>query len=372
MFTRIVVPLDGSERAERALPVAARIARACTAADPAPRLVLLRAVTVPVTYGVMYEGQALQWRLIRDETELAQTYLGTLARSDALAGLAVDTQVKVGAAATIILDVAEDRGGDLVVMTSHGRTGAARWLLGSVAEHVARQSAVPVFMLPQHGPVPSGPHPDAEQPLRVLVPLDGSPLAEAALAPAVALAQALSAPEPAALHLGLVLLPFEADAASMPEGLALEGARSYLSRVAAHLRATSPKLTVGWSVVAKLDAAEALTRLAAGGEDAGGGGAPSRCDLIAMATHGRSGVARWALGSITERVLHSAQLPLLIVRPRLEAAGEAPAAGAPPAEASTPPMPPKPGAPMPGASGAPSAPTTSGARGLDVPWPALF
>jgi nucleotide-binding universal stress UspA family protein len=324
MFTRLLVPLDGSERAERALPVAARIARASVAADPAPCLILLRAVTVPVTYGVMYEGQALQWRLIRDETELAQTYLGALARADALAGLAVETLVKVGNAATIILDAAEDRRGDLVVMTSHGRTGAARWLLGSVAEHVARQSAVPVLVLPQTGPAPTGPHPAAEQPLRMLVPLDGSPFAEAALAPAVALAQALSAPERAALHLGLVLLPFEADVTSMPEGLALEGARTYLSRVAAHLRDTYPKLTVGWSVVAKLDAAEALMRLAAGGEDAGGAGAPSRCDLIAMATHGRSGMVRWALGSITERVLHSAELPLLIVRPRLEAAREAP------------------------------------------------
>jgi nucleotide-binding universal stress UspA family protein len=324
-------------------------------------MTLLQAIGFPLSMGAPFSVEMPPAVRAEQAISDATAYLRQLAGNPVLSVLDVDSQVMVGPPASVILEVAERGHADLIVICSHGRTGAARWLLGSVAEHVARQSAAPVLVLPQHGPAPSGPHPDAEQPLRVLVPLDGSPLAEAALAPAVALAQALSAPEPAALHLGLVLLPFEADAASMPEGLALQGARTYLSRVAARLRATSPALAVGWSVVAKLDAAEALTRLAAGGEDAGGAGAPRRCDLIAMATHGRSGMVRWALGSITERVLHSAQLPLLIVRPRMEVARAAPAAGAQPAEVSAP--------PMPGALGAPGAP---GARGIDAPWPALF
>jgi len=357
MFARILVPLDGSERAERALLVAARIAHASGS-----HITLLQAIGFPLSMGAPLSVEIPPAVHAEQAISDATAYLRQLAGNPALSVLEVDSKVMVGPPASVILEVAERGHADLIVICSHGRTGAARWLLGSVAEHVARQSAVPVLVLPQHGPAPSGPHPDAEQPLRVLVPLDGSPLAEAALAPAVALAQALSAPAPAALHLGLVLLPFEADAASMPEGLALEGARTYLSRVAARLRTTYPQLTVGWSVVANLDAAEALTRVAAGGEDAGGGGAPSRCDLIAMATHGRAGVVRWALGSITERVLHSAQLPLLIVRPRLEVTGagarSAAAAGTQPAEASAPPTP-----------GAPSAPS---ARRIDAPWPALF
>lgn len=75
------------------------------------------------------------------------------------------------------------------------------------------------------------------------------------------------------------------------------------------------KLTFTWSIVVETDAAEALTRLAEDGKDAGGAGVFGGCDVIAMATHGRSGLTRLALGSITERVLHATRLPLLVVRP---------------------------------------------------------
>ncbi|MFI5274730.1 MAG: universal stress protein, partial [Ktedonobacterales bacterium] len=93
-----------------------------------------------------------------------------------------------------------------------------------------------------------------------------------------------------------------------------------------------PKLQVSWSVTSGLDVAQALLRVAETGEDVEGAGAASRCDVIAMATHGRSAIARWALGSITERVLHSTKLPLLIVRPAAVAERTIPAER--PAEAS--------------------------------------
>jgi len=75
------------------------------------------------------------------------------------------------------------------------------------------------------------------------------------------------------------------------------------------------KLPVTWSVAVDTDVAEAIIRVAENGEDAEGAGVFGGCDLIAMATHGYSGMQRWAMGSITERVLSATKLPLLIIRP---------------------------------------------------------
>jgi nucleotide-binding universal stress UspA family protein len=210
-------------------------------------------------------------------------------------------------------------------MCSHGRTGPSRWLLGSVAEHVARHSGAPVLVLQESGPIPAGLHPDPTQPMRMLVSLDGSKLAEAALEPACMLISALAGPDGAAVHLTVALTPLETDVRYMPEGLALEGARTYLADATDRVRTRYPHLLVTWSVSSGFDTAETLMHTAETGEDAAGAGAPSRCDLIAMATHGHTGLARWALGSITERVLHASTLPLLIVRPSVIVSGRQPA-----------------------------------------------
>lgn len=355
MFKQLLVPLDGSERAERAVPVAARIAR-----TSGSRIILLQVVSVPLPIGAPYDTAALSaYSLDQSEAE-ASAYLTRVAGWPLLSGLRVETLTLVGAPAVAVLDTARDKGADLIVIASHGRAGASRWVLGSVAEHVARQSPVPVIMLREHGPTPAHPHPDPEQPLRILVPLDGSLFAEAALAPSADLALALSgigpdagprsaeSAERAGVHLTLVLPPYDMDRENLPDTLALDGARAYLRRTADRLRETYPQLDVSYSVAAGIDAADALLRAAETGEDAEGAGPGSRCDLIAMATHGRSGIARWALGSITERVLHGTKLPLLIVRP---------AAAAKQAKAEVRPTP---------------ATTETASREIDAPWQALF
>ena len=74
-------------------------------------------------------------------------------------------------------------------------------------------------------------------------------------------------------------------------------------------------LPVTWSVAIETDVAAGIVSVAENGEDTAGVGVFGRCDVIAMATHGRGGMQRWALGSITERVLHATSLPLLVVRP---------------------------------------------------------
>jgi nucleotide-binding universal stress UspA family protein len=318
MYTCILVPLDGSARAEQALPVAGRIARSSGA-----RIVLVRGITVPATLGVMYEGQALKWHLYRDEREEAQAYLHTVTQSAHLAHTLVETHVALGPAAEVIVNAAVRRGADLIVMVSHGRTGLGRWVIGSVAVHVAHHAPIPVLIVRECAGSGALEDTDERQPLHMLVLLDGSPLAETVLAPASTLALALTQPGPAHIHLLLVVPPYGAVREYMPDALLLDGAAVYLEQVAQRLRSQGDDgvLTVTWSVVAQGDIAHgilAAVELAAvelAATSVAGESVP-RCGMIAMATHGHSGVARWMLGSVTERVLHGTGLPLLIVRPQ--------------------------------------------------------
>ncbi|HEX2348384.1 MAG TPA: universal stress protein [Ktedonobacterales bacterium] len=315
MFSRILVPLDGSSRAEQALPIAGRIARWSGAS-----VVLVRGITVPAMFGVMYEGQALKWRSYLDEQGEAQAYLGAVAQSAYLAHAQVETHVAFGAAADVIVNTAVKREADLVVMMSHGRTGLGRWMLGSVADHIAHHSPIPVLIMREGAGSSMLERADERQPLHVLVPLDGSPLAETALGCASALALALAKPGSAHVHLMLVVAPYRAMRTYMPDALLLDGAAAYLEKVAQRLPSEvgDEALTVTWSIVAQGDIAHgiiAAAEMKEAGETSVAGESHSRCDLIAMATHGQSAVARWALGSVTERVLHGTMLPLLIVRP---------------------------------------------------------
>lgn len=321
MFKRILVPLDGSERAERAIPVAARLARASGGS-----VVLLRAVSTPIEF---WPSLAVPEARMADagfdaDRACVEKYLAEMTRSPALNGVPTETEVRFGPPASTILAVAHASHADLIVLCSHGYTGMIHWVLGSVAEKVSRHAPVPVFVLREGGPVPADPHPDITRPLRALVSLDGSSHAKAALEPAAQLIAALAAPAQGALHLVRVVKPatLEEEKDSEDREEFLHKAKRYLSSTVEHLREglTAPtvadrKLSVTWSVAVETDVASALIRVAENGEDAEGAGVFGGCDLIAMATHGHGGMQRWAMGSITERVLNATKLPLLIVRP---------------------------------------------------------
>lgn len=106
----------------------------------------------------------------------------------------------------------------------------------------------------------------------------------------------------------------------------LHNAKTYLTSVTAHLRegiAAELNLTVTWSVALDTDAADAIIRVAEVGEDPEGVGVFGGCDLIALATHGRGGVQRWAMGSVAERILTETTLPVMIVRPQHSATKQA-------------------------------------------------
>lgn len=321
MFTRIVVPLDGSARAEHALPVAVRLARASGGS-----LMLVQVAALPVIYET-YTAASYTAEVVEAEIEEAEDYLRTLAQSELLAGVKTETKALFGAAAQTILSVALSYNADLIVMTSQGKTGLKRWVLGSVAQKIARYSSVPVLVLHEGGSIPAGPHPDGS-PMRALVTLDGSVLAKSAVEPTAQLLSALSEAMPAVLHLlRVVKTPGIDEAKVTPEQLVelkkqtLHKAKSYMNNVVSHLREgplANLNIRITWSVALDADVADAILRVAENGEDAEGAGVFGRCDLIAMATHGRTGLQHWVLGSVTERVLSSTRLPILIVRPAQE------------------------------------------------------
>lgn len=320
MFKRILVPLDGSQRAEQAIPVAARIAKASGAS-----LLLLEAVN-PLSDLSLYSARSTLYLQKVQEKSLinATAYLSRQAHELEADGIKAQMAVFIGQPASLILDVSRDQHIDLIVLCSHGRTGLQRWALGSISQKVLRQSAVPVLLL--HEKKSELPQ-KIGQLFRALVALDGSPFAEAALLPAAHLVAALNAPGEGELHL-LQLVDvsmiedepgYTLDADFNFQHVALQEAGCYLQAIHGLLRRELPptlNLRISWSVEECRDVADALIQNAEGGK---GIGIHKTSQLIALATHGRSGLQRWFLGSVTERVLHGSSLPLLIIHPAREA-----------------------------------------------------
>ena len=309
MFQYILVPLDGSKRAESALPVAASIARSTGA-----RLLLLRVLPLPTNIPVypLEPIDSPEEELASDEYRASITYLDRKKHARELQDIPVDTHLVTGPIAQRILFSIEARGIDLVVMCSRGETGIKRRALGSVAQKIVRSSPVPVLVLHESAGTLSNQHPAGQRPVRVLVALDGSSLAETALKPAAALTTALSAPEPGILHLLSVVPPPRSTSASGANAsqLDLSEARMYIQTIAQAVkeeRRRAGTLIVHTSVVEGLDVAETIIRVA---EE---GAAGEVCDAIALASHGRGGLTRWIMGSTAERLLDGTRLPLLVV-----------------------------------------------------------
>ncbi len=291
MFEQILVPLDGSDRGERALPVAARLAEATGAT-----LHLVRVVEPPaVSTSALYAPINVFDDLIAAEHGEAAAYLSRAAayldqlRAGADTGggeRAVRIAHPTGDVAATLLDYERDAGIDLVVLCSHGRSGLARFVLGSVAERLLRHGAAPTLLVAAWGaPVVLE---------RAVVPLDGSAAAEEALRLVEGLAGAVVRE--------VLLLRAVGAADAAPE------ADRYLREVAGRLtREHRERLACQWRVTHD-DPAEAIA-------DAAGTGA-----LVVMAasgcgrrTQGRSRLAHWALGSVADRVAHGGAAGVLIV-----------------------------------------------------------
>jgi len=317
MFHRILVPLDGSERAERALPVAARLARASHGV-----LIVAQILNMDNMLYIAPE-MMISESVVQGECDSTNQYLTLATAPFRQDGLSVEQIVMFGTPDSLLLSIIESHNIDLVVMGSHGRTGFTRWALGSIAEKIARYSPVPVLVLREHGPTPTTPHLDPICPLRILVPLDGSTHAKAAIAPAANLIAALATPERGALHLTRIVQPTEGNLGkhSQRTNEIMQKVKHSLQKTVENVRegfeapSVAPlDLRITYSVTLDADVAHAIIRVAENGEDAEGTGVIGGSDVIAMATHGHTGLNHLAMGSITERVLHATQLPMLIVR----------------------------------------------------------
>ncbi|MBV9614206.1 MAG: universal stress protein [Ktedonobacteraceae bacterium] len=302
MFKRILVPLDGSGLAERALPVAARLARASGGS-----ITLVRVIsTTPASFPSAPARPNLVQSISETDRRLAASYLEGVAATDILRGIYVKNEVSVGLVAPIILSIAASSLADIIVMGSHGFTGVTRWMMGSVADKVARYADVPVLILRDGGPIPTEQfHHEPEGP-RILVPLDGSQNAEAVLAPAASLATALSVSGKGALH----FIHVASDEASNTVNMAKKYIDTIIQDKDAVPREADLNLTLTSSIVIDKDVAHAIVRTAEQGSEQ-----EDHFDAIAMSTHGYGGLQRWVTGSVTGRVLNTTRLPVLVVRP---------------------------------------------------------
>ncbi len=310
MSKSILVPLDGSTFSEHALPAALGIARASGA-----RVHLVQVHEVP--FMPLAPEAVVPWDAAWDDTLRAQEheYLRTMAgRVAEAAGVTVRTELLEGNVETALAGYAQEAGIDLIVMTTHGRGGLSRWWLGSVADAVVRRSQLPVLLMrPAEGEADL----QAEfLPRHVLVPLDGSELSRGILEPATWIGS-LSGARYTLLSVTLSV-PVARPPFIFPEAwtdrTALEAEQT---RTEEELRQASEALRAdGYEVEAVVEQhmtpAHAILAHSA----------THAVDLIAIATHGRGGWSRFALGSVADKVLRGAVMPVLVFRPPAHGRGD--------------------------------------------------
>lgn len=300
MYTKVLVPLDGSTLAEQVLPYVRLLAGLLGAP-----VRLLRVIERPLLeISPQLNPRQHQERSKASERRQAQEYLEALAGPMRQAGVGVTTAVRVGVPALEILNEAAKEPDTLVAMSTHGRSGIGRWLMGSVTDKVLRASANPVLVI---RPRESGVSPEAKLE-EIIVPLDGSALAEQGLPHVIHLSKAL---ELAVTLLRVAARPtlYSSHDMQMPLGAyeqlcreAQEEAMDYLRQVGQSLRQQGVAI-VKERVVQGHPAATIVDFPAH----------TPNC-LFAMTTHGRSGVGRWLLGSVTDRVVQHSGQPVLVIR----------------------------------------------------------
>jgi nucleotide-binding universal stress UspA family protein len=301
MIRAVLLPLDGSPFAEQALPLALTVARQAGACLQVVQ------VHVPLVYVEKLQVLDNTWDTRLRERERA--YLdAVVTRLAGSGGVPTTATLLTGPVAEALAGHAASTGADFILMTTHGRGGLSRFWLGSVTDEMVRRCPIPVVVIrPVEPAAPEEPGGFG----RVLIPLDGSELAEEILTPAVTLGRLTQAaytllrvviPPPLA---GLNLTGYAAAGLDLPAVEQLtRNARSYLEGVAARLRDQGLRVSTGVAVHPQ----PAVAIL----EEARNGGA----DLIALETHGRRGLTRLMMGSVADKVVRGAARPVLVHRHR--------------------------------------------------------
>jgi len=291
----MLIPLDGSTLAEQVLPYARCLAKALKVPIELLQVIDLEALSLLAD---PERGRFID-KLLEEKIADANSYLKTIAQT--FEATEVTCVVAKGKAEDAVMDRADADKQTLIVMSTHGRSGIQRWLLGSVADRVLHGSTSHVLLIRAGEQAQR-----TEATLRtVIVPLDGSPLAESVLPTIVDLGKILK--------LDVILMRTYA----LPPAIAADQyatysdellrqleteARDYLAEKMKELKRkglenVSLRVSLGY-------AAEQIIGLARQTQD----------NFVAIGSHGRSGIKRWALGSVADRVVQHCGDPVLIVR----------------------------------------------------------
>ena len=281
MFNHILVPTDGSDCAQAAVGYAVDLATRYEARVHALCVVDSRTLENAPQYD----------QLKKERKKVAEGTCNAISGS----GVLVEQAVRTGVPHEAILRYTTDQDIDLIVMGTHGRTGVARYLLGSVTEKVVRLSDVPVLTVKAEDDEVTYPYTD------ILVPTDGSEGAEAAIDSAVDVAStydarlhALSVIDTMAMGVdvrsGAIFDVLEESAQSAVETIEEQATQASVSAVETAIEHGNPYRGIRSHVEAH------------------------DIDLVVMGTRGRSGVERYLLGSVTEKTVRTSPVPVMTVR----------------------------------------------------------
>ena len=294
MYERILVPLDGSSQGEIVIPYVYQMATRFRTE------ILLVSVAEP---------------LVPQPDQLHRSYLSQLVEQmhrdlrewEPKGEPGIQSKVLLGDPADEILKCAEQHKASIILMASRGRSSRGPWILGNVAAKVLRATDKPIMLV--RSPAKSDALRQKRLVHKVLVPLDGSPIAEQVLPHAEALARILGSElllfhvfEPMRKYAGgLVYRALPDEVVNEENDRRKQTGLSYLDEISKKFKAPEIPVTIE---VTRGSPADQILDYAETHE----------MDLIAMSTHGRSGIGRWVFGSVTDKVLHSGDTAVLVVR----------------------------------------------------------
>lgn len=293
MVTKILVPLDGSPLSEGILPYARSLAKALKVPVELIHVIDPEIIAALIDPATGRYADVVQGDLKRNKAD----YLKVLA-SSFLDSSTVNCFVEIGNPAEVIVDKAAARSDILIAMSTHGRSGIQRWLLGSVANKILHASTNPLLLVRATAETKTG---DEATLKTILVPLDGSPLAEQVLPHVTALAKKMK---------------LEVILARVYDPLA-QGYRPYMGQITEIVRDAAETYLEEKVRQLQGEGLKNASYLLLQGSTAGEIVDIARTtpdNLVAMCTHGRSGIGRWVLGSVTDRVVRHSGDPVLVIR----------------------------------------------------------
>jgi nucleotide-binding universal stress UspA family protein len=300
MYSKLLIPLDSSSTAEKVLPYARYMARRFKIP-----IELLAVIDIAEMAAHMSADKArLLDTMIEDGIKHSTAYLRSIAST--FPGVDIKCSVERGRAEDLIIEKAAADTGLLITMATHGRSGLNRFLLGSIAEKVLRGTVNPLLLVR----ATEGATSDGEATLKsIIVPLDGSELAESVLPMVAGLAKKLeleielfrACHIPSYAYTGDEGYPVNYE--ELVRRSVRDEASEYLDKKATELKKLG---------VAKVSC---VTKEGFAGDEIISLGRKTPDNLIAMCSHGRSGVQRWVLGSVAETIVRHSDGPVLITRP---------------------------------------------------------